>query len=116
MSAADWQRLEAQWLSPKTGVNSTHKVQFSEQELVFLKNKKKLLLYASRSELPFGEINKNGRYIGIGADFIKTLEKQLPIRFFLKKWVVKIHRTRCLNRIIATWVSTSLKRLIKKKS
>ncbi len=79
MAAADWQRLESAWLTPQMGRDSTHTVHFSEKETAFLKSKKKLILCPSVSEFPFGKMDKDGRYIGIGADFMKVFAQNLPI-------------------------------------
>lgn len=85
LSASDWQLLETSWLSPKTGTSAGYTLQFSNKETAYLKEKKKLVLGVVSDRLPFGRVNDDGQYVGIGADFLALFAKQLPIPVIVKK-------------------------------
>ena len=85
LSASDWQMLEATWLSPRTGIFTGPTFRFSEKERAYLKKKKKLVLCVTSDRLPFGKVDHEGRYIGIGADLMALLGKKLPISITVEK-------------------------------
>ena len=65
-----------------------HALTLSEEQKAYLHKKKKLTMCVDPNWMPIEKI-ENGRYIGIGADLIKEMQKRLPIPFELvvtQKW------------------------------
>ena len=53
------------------------RILFNENEVSYLENKNKITMCINPNFLPYAKIDKNGKYIGIGADIINLISKRI---------------------------------------
>ena len=70
-------------------INESTKIKLTKKENEYLKNKKEIRMCVDPNFLPYEKIDKNGKYIGIGADIIQLISKTIDKSIILiptKTW------------------------------
>jgi diguanylate cyclase (GGDEF)-like protein/PAS domain S-box-containing protein len=87
ISPEEMMKIKEKWMQLDNSQNYTNDLSNEERE--YLKKKKKILMCVLPNWLPFEQIDENGQYKGIGADFMKIVSKYMdtPIELLpTKEW------------------------------
>jgi two-component system sensor histidine kinase EvgS len=73
------EQIYTKWLSKKR--KKVHSITLTDQEKKWLEKHPSITLAGDPHWLPFEAFDKNGKYIGIVADYLQEIEKYIPLHF-----------------------------------
>ncbi|MDZ7818177.1 MAG: transporter substrate-binding domain-containing protein [Aliarcobacter sp.] len=84
ISKSEIEKIENKWFKKLTEIeNNSKNYLFTHEEIVYLEKKKNITMCVDPKFLPYEEITKEGRYIGIISDVINQLKINTNINFQL---------------------------------
>jgi len=77
--------MKNRWFLEENSLEEKRRIELTKEEILYLKEKKQINMCIDPNWMPFESFDKNGKHIGLTADFFTTFREKFPISIKIVK-------------------------------